>query len=246
MRAIMTCVDFADIAALTIPHNREHFSEVWVVTSRSDHATMKVANDNNCHIVTTDKFWDGGAAFNKWVALEHGLDLMGRKGRLAILDVDVLWPTEAAFPFSTPGKLCTPRRRMLTDLTSLNDGIPPEGEWGKFPLHPQQQEFAGYTQVFWAEDEHLGPPPWHDVTWAHCGGADSAFQAKWPEHRKVRPDWECLHLGGSGENWCGRVSSYLDGTAPPEASQRSEQLRRFMKVRRATRSFDCEKIKPIP
>ena len=42
-------------------------------------------------------------------------------------------------------------------------------------------------EVFHADDPHLGPPPWFDVRWSHAGGGDSEFQAKWPDHLKVRP-----------------------------------------------------------
>jgi hypothetical protein len=142
---------------------------------------------------------------------------MGLTGWLSIMDADVLWPKEITHTWRPDreypgfgyreGCLYTPRRRMLEKpsqlLTLSKQGPPPERMWGSFPLHPQQREFAGYTQIFHAGDPHLGPAPWHETNWRTAGGADSFFQAKWPPECKIRPPFEVLHLGESGVNWCG-------------------------------------------
>jgi hypothetical protein len=65
--------------------------------------------------------------------------------------------------------------------------IPPENEWTKYPIHRNTKEWAGYSQIFHADDPVLGQPPWYDISWSHAGGADSAFQHKWTEDKKIRP-----------------------------------------------------------
>jgi len=223
----------ADLLALTLPYNRHHFAEVCVV-SRPGDKTVYVAWENDATPFLTDAFYEDGASFNKWRALEEGLDSFGRHGWLVLIDPDVLWWKQFAVPYwkPAPGKLYTPLRRMFYDLPKLRDGVPPEATWPTFPLHPQQREFAGYTQIFHAEDPHLGPPPWHETDWRHAGGADSFFQRKWPESDKVRPPFEVLHLGPSGVNWCGRAMPYLDGTVPSEADARRRELLRLVSLRR--------------
>lgn len=252
MRAILVSVDYTDILSITLPYNRHHFDEVLVVTSPEDAPNIAgLCANNQANLFCTDAFYRDGATFNKWLALEAGLDSMGRSGWICLMDADVLWPKTARFTPGgqdsldvsglgmregcsirlRPGHLCTPRRRMLLDLNTtytICKVFPPEERvWSNFPLHPQSREFAGYTQIFHASDPHLGPPPWHQTDWRHAGGADSFFQAKWPISHKIRPPFEVLHLGPAGTNWCGRVSPYLDGSIPPSAADRADQLRKF-------------------
>lgn len=259
LRAILVCVDYSDLLAITLPYNRHHFSEVMVVTSFNDAATVKVALDNGASLYQTDVFYHYGAVFNKFAALEKALDCFGRHGWMCIMDADVLWPRHIDWTFlidhlfepedpTDPNSplemqdsqfLYTPLRRMMLDVTQP---VPQEPYWKTFPLHPQQVEWAGYTQIFSAYDPHLPPAPWHQTDWKHAGGADSFFQQLWPASCKRRPHFECLHLGPAGQNWCGRTSPLTDGSTPPQADERMLHLRKFMRQRRVSKSFDSEKL----
>jgi hypothetical protein len=221
-----------------------------------------VAKANGCAVYTTNSFWTDGAHFNKWKALEEGLDFAGRSGWLCLLDPDVAWPkgVRAAERLDlltlsydswnetyTPNVLIAPLRRMCVDLgpVYVNNALPPESEWCGYRQHPQQHEHAGFSQVFHASDSTLGKPPWHEVDWKHAGGADSFFQAKWPKEMRRRPCFEVLHLGPAGVNWCGRATPYLDGSMPEESEERYGALRDMVKRRGAgpTR-FAAEKLAP--
>lgn len=258
IRAIIVSVDYADLLSITLPYNRHHFSEVMVVTSYNDEDTVRVAQENAAHIYQTNAFYTDGAVFNKFRALEEGLDVFGRYGWMCIMDADVLWPKHIDWNWPNleicnwnphikiwdgtiglqEGNLYTPLRRMCEDVVH----VPHEPYWKSYPLHPQQVEWAGYTQIFHAEDPHLPPAPWHQTNWKHAGGADSFFQQLWPTSCKLRPPFECLHLGRAGVNWAGRVTPFTDGSQHPDATSRLNTLRNFMKTRRETQSFDSEKI----
>lgn len=251
IRAIIVSVDYADLLSITLPYNRHHFSEVMVVTSYNDEDTVRVAQENGAHVYRTNAFYTDGAVFNKFRALEEGLDAFGRYGWMCIMDADVLWPKHIDWSFldmdyqkaynnfeMEEGYLYTPLRRMCEDITA----VPHEPYWKSYPLHPQQIEWAGYTQIFHAEDPHLPPAPWHQTNWKHAGGADSFFQQLWPASCKLRPPFECLHLGRAGVNWAGRVTPFTDGSQHPDAADRLSTLRNFMQTRRETQSFDSEKI----
>lgn len=238
MNAVIVCVDFHDLLALTLSYNREHFDRVVVVTSPWDRFTRRVALDNDAVPFITDVFYQGGAHFNKGTALEHALDFLGRKGWLCILDADIVLPKGIPIGASagTPNfptlsiwvdeiavlsNLYTPRRRMLEDLSSLQ-GIPSEDQWTNYPLEPAWN-FAGYTQIFHGSDPVLATRPWFGAFTSAAGG-DTLFQDRWEYRKKVRPNWEVLHLGPGGVNWAGRVTPYLDGTLPEKALARKANL----------------------
>jgi hypothetical protein len=205
-----------------------------VVTSFADHSTVKIACEYGADVWQTDLFYKGGAVFNKWAALEAGLDVLGRRGWLSIMDADVLWPQEASAMLELvdlqQGNLYSPFRRMLDPLP-VPFVVPEEVDWHRLPRHPQTREFAGYTQLFHADDPVLGPPPWHQVDWVHAGGADSFFQEKWPPSRKIRLPFDVLHLGPAGVNWCGRASTLADGDTLPGSEERKQQVRAFVRGR---------------
>lgn len=246
MRAVIVCVDYWDYLKITLPLNSDHFDEVVIITSPRDEKTIQTVEeiwDNHYTLLLTDLFYEEGAVFNKWKALEWGLDQVGRDGWLCLLDADIVLPPVHVWDFRkldlVTGNLYTPRRRMNPGFD-----VPPHTEWAqRFQLHRNEQEFAGYCQVFHASDPTLpSPPPWHETNWKHAGGADSFFQARWKPENKIRPPFECLHLGEAGRNWCGRATRYADGTSPQEGEQRSKQLRNFIGSRqRGPHRFDNEK-----
>lgn len=237
LRAILCCVDYSDLLSLSLPWNRKHFSEVFVVTTPTDHRTQEICDQNAAYAVCTDLFTESGPDhFNKWRALEHGLDEMGRHGWICIMDADVFWPARAPLELKA-GQLCSPLRRMAP-LTPL---VPAEQTWQNWPIHRNVNEWAGYTQIFHADDPALGAAPWHETNWIHCGGADSFFQQKWTRRNKVRPSWEVLHMGPSGTNWFGRASEYIDGTKPIAMEERQAKLREVFDKRRKTGNFGAEK-----
>jgi hypothetical protein len=240
LRAILVCVDFDDLLEVTLPFNRHHFQEVVVVTAPRDRGTRRVAKKHRCRTLVTEAFWSAGADFNKWKALEEGLDFMGREGWICILDADVVWPADAEWQLEF-GCLHSPLRRILEEVT-----LPLPKDWDDLPIDFNVGEWAGYTQIFHAQDPVLGRPPWHETNWRHAGGADSFFQAKWPAAKKCRPPWCALHLGPVGVNWCGRVARYLDGSIPPKAAANHKKLHQYLTGRTRSRNADPCAYEKLP
>jgi len=223
--------------AVTLPYNRHHFSEMVVITTPQDSETRRVSREGGASIFATDVFYDKGAAFNKWAALELALTKCGRHGWLCLMDADVLWPVVAPMGL-TVGKLLTPLRRMAPAALP----VPPERDWPTFATHRNVSEHAGYTQVFHGMDPVLGQPPWHQMDWKHAGGADSFFQRKWRDTDKVRPSWECLHLGEAGRNWCGRATPMLDGSELAASAVRRQTMSEMLAKRREVKGFAGERL----
>jgi len=244
LKAILVSVEYADLLAITLPYNRHHFDDVMVVTAPKDEATLAVAVANHCQTHVTNSFHANGAAFNKWAALEEALDRFNRgdKGWLCIMDADVAWPRKLVVSGNAeqcllmdcsalsnkpkrvstllPGCLYGPLRRM----SPMCAAVPPEEEWARLPIHRNIGEWAGYSQIFHTNDRHLGAPPWHQTDWTHAGGADSFFQAKWPDDCKRRLPFEVLHIGEAGVNWCGRATPMIDGTLVEGAEGRRKMV----------------------
>jgi hypothetical protein len=206
MNAIMTCVDYSAELALTLPYNRHHFDRVMVVTSLADAFNVHpVAEASGAEVHATDAFYRNGANFNKYLALEEGLDRLGRTGWLCIMDADILLPKGVAVspPFEV-GKLYGPVRRVCDPFPQE---IPPEDSWSSYPILHTYKEFSGYTQIFHASDPALGVPPWHPTNLLHAGKGDWVFQSKWPEPSRIRPPFEVLHLGPINQNWFGKTEA---------------------------------------
>lgn len=247
IRAAIVCVDYADLLALTLPRNRPHFEQVLIVTNEQDKATVELAINHKCVVYQTDAFYRNGAVFNKWLALEEGLDRFGRQDWMCMLDADTIWPREIPDIELEVGKLYSPLRHMCEEIPKSSSGsplIPSEDQWARYPIHRNIYEWAGYTQIFHARDKVLqGSKYWHEVNWRHAGGADSFFQAKWETCNKIRPPFNVLHLGLAGVNWCGRADRYADGTVHPDAELRRKQVRDFVCGRTlGPARFDKEKI----
>lgn len=221
MRTAVVSVDFGDLLELTLPYNRHHWSEVMVVTHPSDVKTIDVAVRNSARVFLTEAFYRDGAKFNKFLALEEGLEWFGRRGLMALVDADVFWPRKLPLrhdQFRQKFLYSFMRRRLLLDVTGE---VPPEDEWESLPLDTQDpavhSECMGYTQIFHADDPVLASTPWHRTDLTHAAMGDSLFQRKWDLSRKFWMDGCVLHLGEYAKNWCGRVTRYRDGTMPKAA-----------------------------
>lgn len=215
INAIITCVDYADYLSVSLQYNRHHFNRVMIVTSPADYETTRVAVRNGAEYLVTQDFFRDGSPFNKYRGLERGLDYFGEEatsGWLAIMDADVLWPKSIDWSELEVGNIYSPRRRMWDGQLAE---LPHEPYWKRWPLHRLHTDprwhnhLSGYTQLFHGSDPALGVRPWHRMHLPTAQGGDTSFMEKWPEDRRLRPSWECLHLGPPRINWEGRKSPPL-------------------------------------
>jgi hypothetical protein len=230
-KAVMVCVDFSDVLSVTLPFNRSQFESILVVTHPDDKKTISVANQFGADVLLTTVFYEKGAVFNKFHAIELGLERNGRSGSLAILDCDVLFPRNMRPWIKRLGCLYTPRRRMFPTIPQSVDLIPEERKWRQYKYRMPREPFDGYCQIFHASDPILGSAPWHITNWKWCAGPDTFFHRNWNERNKVRPNFEVLHLGEPATNWAGRVTPYADGTVPENAEKNRDMVNVFLRSR---------------
>jgi hypothetical protein len=243
MKLLTVCVDYDDFLAITLPRNSWRFERVLVVTSPEDTRTQSlVVYELGAECYVTDAFTRNGAKFNKGLAVEEALDVLGRDGWISVMDADVLLPEQASFEDIESGHLYGAHRRMLWDPSKYRDGM----DWTEFPDCPAERaenEIPGYFQLFNSQDPALKEPPWFGTHWRHAGGYDSDFQNHWPRSRQRWLPFEVLHLGTPGVNWCGRATPRLDdGTVHDAAAERWRDLSEFMRQRKRLGNFTAEHL----
>jgi hypothetical protein len=225
MRGIVICVDYDDLLRMTLPLNMKYMEECVVVTSLTDTKTADlVSYFPSVKLHRTDAFTRYGARFNKGLAMEEGLDLLGRDGWIIIWDADIVFPPAMNLPQLDPVKLYGPSRLILNNPVDFSQGNP-DRAW-RYAKSTHDREFPGFFQLFNASSPYLRDQPyWYDPTFRHAGGGDSYFQNLWPPHERKRMPFTVLHLGPRDSNWYGRVTDRLDSEPIPEAEERNKVLK---------------------
>jgi len=250
MNGLTISVDYSDFLAITLPRNAVNFERIVVVTTPGDEKTIAVASEvDNVTVLTTEVFTKHGATFNKGVALNEGLDILGREGWICVFDADIEMPgnwAESAYSWLEKGYLYGARRRVqenpYQDL-ALWTGHP--ANWSVLPLARNSAAWGPYPathitgafHLYHAEDPHLGKPPWYSTQWRHAGGWDSDFFLNWPVECHLETPFEVLHYGPIAQNWWGRRTLRLDGTMP-ETAEHSSQMLAKMQFERESRGPD--------
>lgn len=231
VRALVTCVGYDDMLAITLPTVLPHVDRLLVVTAPQDEKTQAlVARYDKTVAHVTDAFYRDGAKFNKGLAIEEGFNALGRAGWMLVLDADIVLPADMSAQLKLlrpkPGFLYTPRRRILDDPTRWKR-YTNQRTWATLPGRREDIGHYGYFQLFHADDPVLATYPWYATNFTHAGQADDKFQHRWPADRKLRPPFEVLHLGRCDENWFGRTTARVDGTAVdgPVEERRALQLK---------------------
>lgn len=191
---------YARTLEITLVRNLRHLTEVVVVTSPGDDEVKEVAaRFPHVRIFETDAFTRHGARFNKGLAMEEGLDALGREGWILIHDADILFSDRLPLDLIKPGTIYGARRRILEDVSTWT----PELSWASLPP-VRDGGPVGFFQLFHASDPALvGKSQWYDVSFTHAGGGDAYFMAHWPRGRQVILPTEVLHLGPIDTNWFG-------------------------------------------
>lgn len=98
MKVVIPCVDYSDYLRYTLPAWRKKIdADFVVVTTHEDEKTHHVATDNHAKIISTERFYEDGAKFNKAYALDLGL-AYALDGEVCItMDADS-YPGNTSFP----------------------------------------------------------------------------------------------------------------------------------------------------
>jgi len=229
IKTIIVCVDYYDILALTLPHNKNVLDSILVVSAPQDFKTLDVCEKNGIECYQTDAFYRKGAAFNKGLAIEEAFDVVGRDNWILILDADIIVPRE----FATCQDMLDPtfihgsRRRVLSKFASDSPEISNHALWvDSCPAIAENGPY-GYFQLFHGSDPVLQRRPWYPIDWGYAAGCDDEFMGLWSKKNIMWLPFYVLHLGDSCQNWCGRVTPFVGGKVPALAAKRLDVLNKF-------------------
>lgn len=219
VKVVTVSVDYDAELRICLEANRKVFrGEYLVVTTPDSHSTIAICEEFRVSVLLTNVFYENRAVFNKWAALEAGLDAVGRDGWIAIIDSDIVFPHNADIELDSTF-LYTPQRKILLDFAA---GAPAVESWPDLPGIGHYEGFPGYAQIFHASSAPK-KTPWHRTDLGHAGCADTWFEEHWPREKHAHPNFEVLHLGKPFQNWVGkRVNE----------SQRQRLLKKAYKAQR--------------
>jgi hypothetical protein len=73
---VIVSVEFSDFLSVMLPWNQKSLGRILVVTDPEDEATIAVAEQHGVEILTTKVFEQRNAYFNKWSAVNQGLNYL--------------------------------------------------------------------------------------------------------------------------------------------------------------------------
>lgn len=207
IEALVTCVDYADYLAQTLPCLLEQVDRVVVVTTPDDDATAEVvAKHDRVELVQTDAFYRNGDLFNKGAAINEGLQRLSVNTWTLLIDADTAILGGIPIPADRQAiygarrlRVCGPvqwehvKRLHALHLEELHSNMGPAGY---FPY--------GFFQLYYRDEQTLGYP--ENLT--DASESDYAFAMRWS--RRVQLDMRVAHLempdARPGINWQGRKS----------------------------------------
>ena len=214
MKAIITCVDYDDYLSITLPHNKQYFENILIITSKADATTQKLAKEQEVELLVTNSFYENGDVFNKGRAINRALPAL-KDQWICHLDADIWYHTPP--PEETnliKGNIYGCSRLMCPNKAAWNcylDGGSTK-KWRKFsPSYFQldnqiinQYLPLGYTQIFFNDNNVAYPENSSDAS-----ESDLRFSLSFNE--QICLPYSVIHLPPIGEiaegaNWRGRVT----------------------------------------
>jgi len=203
--AVIVSIDYGDLLAATLPHNRPLFDEVFVITESRDTETLAAATAHHCRVMLTSQTHENGAAFNKAGLLQQAqcyLHAAYPDAWITLLDADIVVPDRLplidrsswnpAFLYGLPRYECQTKEDWESGVVKARSFAEDEGHtiYGYFQLYHDKTKFY---------------PEWSDS----AGYSDIEFSEQFGERRaKVPSDEEMgvVHLGFGTRDWNGRVT----------------------------------------
>lgn len=90
LECVVVCSNYSDFLQYTMPHNKQFFERLVIVTSPEDKATQHLCTFYNVQCVKSEHL--AGGKIEKGAAINDGLRVLGRRNWLLHLDADIWLP----------------------------------------------------------------------------------------------------------------------------------------------------------
>lgn len=189
IHGLTVCVNYADLLDRGLDAWLAGLDSLLVVTAPGDSATLRLCEHRWVRPHVTEAFYAAGACFDKAGAMQEAVERsLPWKDWVLFFDSDIVPPRDWLAQVQAPWPECG----HLYGAERWQDGA-------RYP----DRELGGFFHLFHADDPAVQSRPllgrWHNAS-----GYDSAFEQRWPLHRRIRLPLRVEHLGAPGSNWCGR------------------------------------------
>ncbi len=97
IEAVITCVNYADYLAETLPFNKLAFDRITVITANDDAETLELCRRLSVPCYATGKFSSPGDPFNKSRGINHGIKYLRHHDWVVHMDADTALQPSAGF-----------------------------------------------------------------------------------------------------------------------------------------------------
>ena len=246
---VITCLNYGDFLAETLPYNLPHFDRLVVVTAHDDTVTQAICQKWSVECILTDLFCEKGEAFNKGAAINVGIQSLRQKGWILHLDADIVLPLTCVNMLDKSalqhGNIYGAERCNVNDWASWEKvkheymhkvpqfgynymvTSPPDCHVGANVVHKQW----GYTPIGYFQLWHSIYMHQHHLRYPETEGTaenmDVQWAVRWPRsHRLLLPTIRVLHLSSEnavmGANWNGRTTKPFTADGKPLTVQQVE------------------------
>lgn len=230
VEAVVTCLNYGDFLAETLPYLVSQVDRVVVVTDHSDDLTRALCERWSVECVPTDAFTEKGDAFCKGAGINIGLAALRQQGWIIHVDADIVLPSQFRNMVDKSGL----RRDCIygaerVNVTGWNRweqlrasfhrdpqfsyrylvNTPPDLPIGAHVIHKQHGYVPiGYFQMWHSEYMHKANIRYPEVE-GSAENMDVQWAIRWPRRQRLLlPTARLFHLESEdahmGANWNGR------------------------------------------
>jgi hypothetical protein len=226
IESVVTSVNYGDLLAWTLPHNKNYFENTVVVTTPEDQETQKVCDYWHVRYIVTDAFHTE-TGFNKGAGINAGLNELSCKDWIVHWDADIFMPPLTRYwleqncldetcIYGTDRMNCTGFQNWIQFLQNPKFSNEQDVFVHFFPYQFAmgsricRSPFGGYVPIgffqLWHGSQNKNTYPTHHE---HAARSDVLFATEWPRgKRHLIPEIICIHLetgkNEMGANWWGR------------------------------------------
>lgn len=92
LETVISCVNYTDYLAHTLPNNKNQFDDLIVVTDTKDKKTPELCEYHNVKCIQTDLYYQDGGSFNRGAAVNYAIQEFTKQNWVLHLDADIVLP----------------------------------------------------------------------------------------------------------------------------------------------------------